>query len=69
LTPIIRPIGVSLPTPNARTPQTRQNQCSLRRLLNRYWVSTSCPDSKRKPSSRATAGQKRVRRQIEQLQR
>ena len=69
LTPIIVPIGVSFPTPKARTPHWRQKKCWFLRVLKRYSVSASAPARRRNPSGRATAAQKRVRRQIEQLQR
>src|SRR5687768_3113647 len=68
-TPYILPIGVSLPTPKARTPQCLQKKCWFLRVLKRYSVRCCSPTSRRKPSGRATAGQKRVLRQIEQLQR
>ena len=68
-TPYIVPMGVSLPTPNARTPQCLQKKCWFFRVLKRYSVRSCSPESSRKPSGRATAGQKRARLQIEQLQR
>ncbi len=42
-TPTIWPIGVSLPTPKARTPQILQKKCWFFRLWKRYSVSSSWP--------------------------
>ena len=63
------PIGVSVPIPKQRTPQCLQKWCSFFFRLKRYFGRCSAPASRRNVSGRATAGQKRVRRQMEQLQR
>ena len=49
LTPTIVPIGVSLPTPKARTPQCLQKKCWFFFVLNRYSVSSALPVSSRNP--------------------
>lgn len=67
--PYILPVGVSLPTPKALTPQCLQKKCWFFLVLNRYSVISPSPESNRKPSGLATATQKRFRRQIEQLHR
>src|SRR6187402_558634 len=62
-------MGVSVPTPNDRTPQVLQKKWRFLRRLNLYSVSSAWPERMRNRPGVATAGQNRVRRQMEQLQR
>src|SRR4051794_5312928 len=57
------------PEAERRTPQCLQKKWTFLRVLNLYSVRSASPATRRKRSGVATAGQNRVLRQMEQLQR